>query len=101
MGELEAAQRHLTESLRRLESALARRLSRGDRPVNGHPGPEGGAAERASLAADVDALRDECERLNVALDDAMRERDAVREVADTVVRRLDGSIEELDRLLED
>lgn len=91
MGELEAAQRHLTEAVRRLESALTRRLSRNPGPTNGP----------ASGAPDVDALRDECQRLNAALDHAMRERDEVREAADSVVRRLDGSIDELDRLLED
>ena len=92
MGELEAAQRHLTEALRRLESALARRLSRGGGTGNGSAGP--------GLAADVEALREECQRLNAALDEAMRERDMVREAAGAVVQRLDGSIDELDRLLE-
>lgn len=91
MGELEAAQRHLTESLRRLESALARRLSR-------TAGTNGGSDPR--LAGDVQALREECQRLNAALDEALRERDVVRATADSLVRRLDGSIDELDRLLE-
>ena len=93
MGELEAAQRHLTEALRRLENALALRLGRGSAAINGVADP--------GITSDVDALRDECRRLNAALDQAMRERDAVRETADAVVRRLDGSIDELDRLLED
>lgn len=98
MGDMEAAQRHLTEALRRLEGALARRLSRAAPSGNGsdHTG-----AAPPGFADDVAALREECQRLNSALDVAMRERDAVREAAGSVARRLDGSIEELDRLLED
>jgi chorismate mutase len=101
MGELEAAQRHLTEALRRLESALARRLSAGDGAGNGHSGSSEILSERNALAADVGELRHECERLQSALDEAMRDRDEVRHAADSVARRLDGSIEELDRMLGD
>ncbi|MDX1541663.1 MAG: DUF4164 family protein [Geminicoccaceae bacterium] len=92
MGELEAAQRHLTEALRRLEGALARRLSRGGGTNGQHADP--------GIGGDVEALRDECQRLNAALDEALRERDVVRAAAGSVVQRLDGSIDELDRLLE-
>lgn len=98
MGELEAAQRHLTEALRRLESALERRLATGGGPTNGHAGDPD---DRESLVADVGELRRECERLQSALDEAVRDRDAVRETADAVARRLDGSIDELDRLIGD
>lgn len=92
MGDLEAAQRHLTEALGRLEGALTRRLSR--------PTFSEGDADPL-VSGDMEAMRDECRRLNAALDEARRERDAVREAADAVVRRLDGSIDELDRLLEE
>lgn len=96
MADLEAAQRHLTESLRRLEAALARRLAQAPRsPANG-----GDAGRASALAEDVDALRHECERLSAALEIAEQERQAARAAADAVARRLDGSIAELDRLLE-
>lgn len=108
MGELEAAQRHLTEALRRLESALARRLSAGGGGAgNGHAAAVGSPelseiiAERNGLIDDVGELRHECERLQGALDEAVRDREQVRDAADGVARRLDTSIEELDRLLGD
>lgn len=101
MAELEAAQRHLTEALRRLESALARRLSAGG-PV---PMVKNGEVrdlvnERNALADHADSLRQECERLHDALKVAEQEREVARSAADSVARRLDGSIAELDRLLE-
>jgi hypothetical protein len=92
MGELETAQRHLTEALQRLESALGRRLSRAA-GGNGQADP--------LVAADLEAMREECQRLNAALDEVARERDEVREAAQAVVRRLDGSIDDLDQLLGD
>ncbi len=49
MSQLETAQRHLTRALRRLESALERRLAR---PANGEAAPQadGGARRRSSVA---------------------------------------------------
>jgi hypothetical protein len=77
MAELEAAEQHLSAALARLQSALNRRLVRGGgAPLTG---------EQADLAEEVIALRDECYTL--------------REVTGHVVRRLDGSVEELDRLI--
>ena len=103
MAELEAAQRHLTEALRRLESALARRLSATGPAGAVDPGGvevQNLLAERNALADDVDALRRECERLYGAIDLAERERETARTAAHAVAQRLDGSIAELDRLLE-
>jgi len=48
----------------------------------------------------VTVLRNECDRLSNALREAEGERRSLQEVTDTVARRLDGSIGELDRLLE-
>jgi flagellar export protein FliJ len=103
MAKLETAQRRLDQAVRRLEAALARRM-----------GPPGDAAalaeyervltqlggERDHLASDLVALRGECDRLSTALSEAQRERQALRQVTDQVARRLDGSIAEIDRLLE-
>jgi hypothetical protein len=75
MAELEAAERHLSAALERLQAALNRRRS-------------GGApASSADLPDDVIALQEECQTL--------------REVAGHVSQRLDRSIHELDRLLGD
>jgi hypothetical protein len=73
MAELEAAERHLSAALERLQAALRRR-----RP---------GDALAADLPDDVVALQEECQTL--------------REVAGHVSQRLDRSIHELDRLLGD
>lgn len=75
MADLEAAERHLSAALERLQAALNRRLS-------------GGAAASgasADLPEDVVALQEECQTL--------------REVAGHVSQRLDHSIDQLDRLL--
>jgi len=99
MSELDAAQRRLNEALRRLEGALSRRLATA-------PGAEMErelrtiATERDALARDVSALRNECDRLSNALREAEEEKRSLQEVSDAVARRLDGSIGELDRLLE-
>lgn len=99
MTELESAERHLGEALRRLENALARRLSRA-------PGADQQrvlqeiAAERDALARDVAVLRSECDRLSTALREAQQENWAIREASETVARRLDGSIGEIDRMLQ-
>jgi hypothetical protein len=75
MAELEAAERHLSAALERLQAALNRRAS-GDAP-----------AWNADLPDDVVALQEECQTL--------------REVAGHVSQRLDRSINVLDRLLGD
>jgi hypothetical protein len=77
MAELEAAERHLSAALERLQAALNRRRSGG--------APASGVA--ADLPDDVIALQEECQTL--------------REVAGHVSQRLDRSIHELDRLLGD
>jgi hypothetical protein len=74
MAELEAAERHLSAALERLQAALSRRRSGG--------APASGVAD---LPDDVIALQEECQTL--------------REVAGHVSQRLDRSIDELDRLL--
>jgi flagellar export protein FliJ len=103
MSKLETAQRRLDQAVRRLEAALARRM-----------GPPGDAAalaeyeraltqlsaERDHLARDVGMLRGECDQLSTALSEAQRDHQALRQVTDQVARRLDGSIAEIDRLLE-
>jgi flagellar export protein FliJ len=103
MSKLETAQRRLDQAVRRLEAALARRM-----------GPPGDAAalaeyervlaqlggERDHLASDLEGLRGECDRLSIALSEAQRERQALRQVTEQVASRLDGSIAEIDRLLE-
>jgi hypothetical protein len=77
MAELEAAERHLSAALERLQAALSRRGSGGL--------PAAGVA--SDLPDDVVALQEECQTL--------------REVAGHVSQRLDRSIHELDRLLGD
>jgi hypothetical protein len=77
MAELEAAERHLSAALERLQAALKRRGS-GATPASG---------VASDLPDDVIALQEECQTL--------------REVAGHVSQRLDRSINELDRLLGD
>ncbi len=101
MSQLEAAQRHLTRALRRLEAVLEQRLSRA-------PGDSAGAdpralaqlgAERDQLARNLAALHEQHDRLSAALNETQHDNRALREVSGRVARRLDGSIGELDRLL--
>lgn len=99
MAELETAQRHVSEALRRLEAALARRLSSAPN-VNSEGGLDTASAERDTLARDVASLRSECDRLSAALREAEEQNRAMRELTKTVARRLDGPISELDRMLE-
>jgi hypothetical protein len=96
MSQLETAQRHLSRALRRLEAALERKLSQSG---NGSAGPATSGAEHAALNRDVALLRDQCDRLSVALNEAQHDNRTLREVNDQVARRLDSSIGELDRLL--
>jgi hypothetical protein len=77
MADLEAAERHLSAALERLQAALNRRMSGG--------GPISNVG--SDLPDDVIALQEECQTL--------------REVASHVSQRLDRSIHELDRLLGD
>ena len=74
MAELEAAERHLSAALERLQAALQRRGA-------GAPAVNVGR----DLPEDVVALQEECQTL--------------REVASHVSQRLDRSISDLDRLL--
>ena len=102
MSELETAQQHLFEALRRLESALTRRLMR---PPSGDATEYQQAfdrimAERDGLARDVSVLRSECDRLSAALSEVQRDHQNLREVTGHVAKRIDGSIAEIDRLLE-
>jgi chromosome segregation ATPase len=102
MSQLQAAQQHLEAALSRLESALARRL---DLPESGAP-PDYGkrlaalTAERDELARDVGMLRSECDRLSAALSELQRNHRTLREATGHVAQRIDGSIAEIDRLLE-
>ena len=99
MSALDIAEQHLTEALSRLEQALAQRLAAAD--------PHQAAAvaqladERETLGRDINALREECDRLRTALQAAEEDRDAARKMTTDVAARLDVSIDELDRLIED
>jgi hypothetical protein len=91
MAQLEAAQQHLQTALTRLENALARRLTA---PLSGAPEDYERAlaaltAERNDLARDIGALS--------AIE---RDHRDLREVTGHVAQRIDGSIAEIDRLLE-
>jgi septal ring factor EnvC (AmiA/AmiB activator) len=101
MSQLEAAQRHLTHALRRLETALEHRLTR---PVAGSAASDSRAlaaatAERDELARNLAMLHEQCDRLSVALNEAEHDNRSLRETNGHIGRRLEGSIAELDRLL--
>ena len=102
MSEFETAQQHLAEALRRLESAVAKRLMRPPPPVGTGDlrGLQQLTAERDDLARDVAVLRSECDRLSAALSEVQRDHRNLREVTSHVAQRIDGSIAEIDRLLE-
>lgn len=99
MSALKIAEQHLHEALSRLEQVMARRLAAAD--------PDQAAVvnrltqERDALARDVGQLRAECERLGEALKSAERDHEDMKETTDVVARRLDTSIEELDRMIGD
>jgi SMC interacting uncharacterized protein involved in chromosome segregation len=99
MSELETAQEHLVDALRRLESAVMRRLMRSEGPEV-QQAFEQMVAEREGLARDVSALRSECDRLSAALSEMQRNHSSLRDVTSHVAQRIDGSIAEIDRLLE-
>ena len=96
MSELETAQQHLELALQRFEDALARRLA----ATGGDEGTAQLDSEREKLARDVGTLQAECDRLGSALSEAEREQKSLRAVNEDVAQRLDGSIDELNRLLE-
>jgi hypothetical protein len=101
MSQMEAAQRHLSRALRRLEAALEHRLA------GTAPGPAGSdpralsaiSAERDELARNVAVLHEQCERLSVALNEAQHDARTLREMNGHIGRRLEGSIAELDGML--
>ncbi len=101
MSQLETAQRHLTQALRRLEAALERRLSQpgGGPTASGSRALAEMAAHRDELTRNLAALHEQCDRLSVALSEVQHDNRTLREMNGTVVRRLDGSIAELDRLV--
>jgi hypothetical protein len=101
MSELQTAQQHLAEALKRLETAVARQRIR---PPSGAGADdphtlEHLSAEGADLARNVSALRSECDRLSAALSAIERDHRHLREVTSDVAQRIDGSIAEIDRLL--
>ena len=107
MSSLDAAQKRLEDALRRVETALVQRP--GGAGASSGPHFDVAAferelvqlgAERDALAADVDRLRDECGRLSEALDAVQRDNAELRQINEQVARRLDGTIDELQRLLE-
>ncbi len=99
MSALKIAEQHLNEALARLEHVMARRLAAAD--------PDQAAVitrltdERDALNRDVDGLRAECERLSEALKTAEREQEAMRDATEQATARLDSSIEQLDRMIEE
>jgi hypothetical protein len=101
MSQLEAAQRHLTRALKRLEAALEHRLTRSG------AGPAASdlkavadvTAERDELVRNLAVLHEQCDRLSVALNEAQHDNRTLREINGQIGRRLEGSIGELDRLL--
>jgi hypothetical protein len=101
MSQLEAAQRHLTHALRRLEAALKRQSTRpGARAAGSDPRALSEvAAERDELARNLAVLQEQCDRLSVALNEAQHDNRSLREMNGRIGRRLEGSIVELDRLL--
>ena len=101
MSELKTAQQHLAEALKRLETAVARRRIHSPSAARADDPDALGqlSAEHADLARDVDALRNECNRLSAALSAIERDHRNLREVTSDVAQRIDGSIAELDRLL--
>jgi chromosome segregation ATPase len=97
---LEQAEQSLDHALGRFERALNRKLASAAGGERAAGPPNELARERDALARDVAALGAECERLRAALDEARRENQSLREASTTVAQRLDGSIAEIDRMLE-
>jgi chromosome segregation ATPase len=95
MSQLKTAQQRLTEALRRLESALTQQMMKS---ASGAPGDY--ERRLAAIAAERNMLRAECDRLSAALSEVQQEHRNLREVTGHVAGRIDGSIAEIDRLLE-
>jgi ubiquinone biosynthesis protein UbiJ len=102
MSQLQTAQQRLAQALRRLENALARRLTQNlsAAPAEYQRALAAITAERDDLARDVGMLRSECDRLSAALSEMQRDHRNLRDLTGRVARRIDGSIAEIDRLLE-
>ncbi len=107
MSSLDAAQRRLEDALKRVEAVTGqRRVQEGV----GGAGPFDAStleralakvgAERDALSENVGRLREECGRLNEALEAAHRDNETLRRVNEEVARRLDGTIDELQLLLD-
>ena len=82
MSQLETAQRHLTRALRRLEAALEQRLAR---PADGVGGADRRRSPQSrpsttSWRATSRVLREQCDRLSVALSEAQHDNRTLREV---------------------
>jgi hypothetical protein len=88
MSALDAAQRRLDVALGRLETAAAARSA----------GQTEGAP--VDLVRQLDALKSECGELRRALEASRRDNDELRRLADDVAGRLDGTIADLNSLLE-
>lgn len=99
MSEMETAQLHLNQALRRLEAALARRLSQAGDGGDASRRLARAQAERDAMVKDVAMLRSECDRLTAALGGTEHDNHELHRVTSQVAQRLDGSIAELDRLL--
>lgn len=100
MSSLDAAQRRLEHALRRIEAAAARRRAGGADPATPAGALADIGAERDALSSSVSELRDECGRLNEALEAVQRDNAALRRANEEAARRLDGTIDELQQLLE-
>ena len=102
MSQLQTAQQRLAQALRRLENALARRLTQdlSAAPAEYQRALAAITAERDDLARDVGMLRSECDRLSAALSEMQRDHRNLRDLTGRVARRIAGSIAEIDRLLE-
>ena len=95
MSQLEAARKRLAEALTRLDNALTQRLAQG-----GAGGPEDWQRRLATVTQERDMLRNECDRLSAALSETQRDHRKLRDLTGHVARRIDGSIAEIDRMLE-
>lgn len=93
MSALQAAQRRLDQALAQLEAVLSRPRSEADTSY-------ASTLPRVDLAPDVAALRDECGRLQTALETSQRENERLRALADDTALKLDSTIAELNMLLE-
>ncbi|MCB2010790.1 MAG: DUF4164 family protein [Geminicoccaceae bacterium] len=89
MSALSRAQTRLEQAVARLEKALGEHRSRSQE-----------SEASANVMQEVQSLRDECRDLRGKLDLANRRHAHLQTVVSQVSDRLDGSIGELDRLME-